>query len=75
MDQIERLENQAIDAAIKSDWEQAIAINSQILEHDKKNVQAILRIAYAHLQTGTYEHAKKYYHKALRAQPRNGVAH
>lgn len=75
MDQIERLENQAIDAAIKSDWEQAIAINSQILEYDKKNVQAILRMAYAYLQTGIYENAKKYYHKALRVQPKNSVAH
>lgn len=75
MDQIERLENQAIDAAIKSDWGQAIDLNSQILEHDKKNVQAILRIAYAYLQTADYENAKKYYHKALRAQPKNSVAH
>lgn len=75
MEQIEQLETQAIDAAIRSHWEPAIELNSKILDIDKKNVQAILRIAYAYLQTAQYELAKKYYHKALRAQPKNSVAH
>jgi len=75
MEQIERLETQAIDAAIRSDWGLAIELNTQILEIDKKSVHAFLRIAYAYLQTAAYEDAKKYYHKALRIQSKNSVAH
>ncbi len=72
---IEILETQAIDAAIRSDWKLAIELNEKILETNKKDVQALLRIAFSYLQAGSYEESKKYYHKALRLQPKNAVAH
>lgn len=74
MESIEHLETQSIDAAIKSDWENAIRLNNAIIKVDKHNEQAILRIAFAYLQTGKYELAKKFYHKALRQQPKLAVA-
>lgn len=74
MEEIELLEMHAIDAAIKSNWPIAIEINTKILEIDKKNVQAMLRLAFSYLQIGTYEESKKYYHKALRLQPKSAVA-
>ncbi len=74
MESIEHLENQAIDAAIKSDWETAIRLNNAIIKLDKHNSQAILRLAFAYLQTAQYELSKKFYHKALRQQPKLAVA-
>lgn len=75
MDEIDTLETQAIDAAIQANWTRATELNSKILDLDKKNVQALLRIAFSYLQTGDYVLSKKQYHKALRLQPKNSVAH
>ena len=75
MEEIEILETRAIDAAIKANWSVAIELNIRILAIDKKNVQAMLRIAFSYLQIGKYEDSKKYYHKALRLQPKSAVAH
>lgn len=74
MQDIERLETQSVDAAIRADWNSAIQINESILAIDHHNEQAILRLAYAYLQQGSYEKAKKAYHKALRKQPKLAVA-
>lgn len=75
MEEIEILEMYAIDAAIKANWPIAIELNIKILDIDKKNVQATLRIAFSYLQIGNYEESKKQYHKALRLQPKSTVAH
>jgi len=75
MEEIDTLETQSIDAAIQANWIRAIELNSKILELDRKNIQALLRIAFSYLQTGDYVLSKKYYHKALRLQPKNSVAH
>lgn len=75
MEEIDTLETQAIDAAIGANWTRAVDLNSQILELDRKNVQALLRLAFSYLQIGDYVQSKKQYHKALRLQPKSSVAH
>ena len=75
MEEIDTFETQAIDAAIQGNWIAAIELNTKILELDRKNLQALLRIAFSHLQTGNYTESKKQYHKALRLQPKSSVAH
>jgi len=75
MDEINALETKAIDAAIQAQWARAIELNTKILELDRKNTQAILRIAFSYLQTGAYTDSKKYYHKALKLAPKSSVAH
>lgn len=75
MEEINSLETQAIDAAIQAQWATAIELNSKILDLDRKNSQALLRIAFSYLQTGNYEQSKKYYHKALKLSPKSSVAH
>ena len=75
MDEINTLETQAIDAAIQARWAEAIELNTKILDLDRKNTQALLRIAFSYLQIGDYEQSKKYYHKALKIQPKSSVAH
>lgn len=74
MESIDHMETQAIDAAIKSDWETAIRLNNAIIKVDKHNSQAILRLAFAYLQTGKYDLSRKYYYKALKQQPKLAVA-
>ena len=69
MDKSLRLENKAIDAAIQSNWKEAVELNEQIIKADKKNVDAYLRIGFALLQSGKIQIAKKYYKKALILQP------
>ncbi len=71
MEDLQRLEQQAINAAIQTKWEEAIEINKKILKLDKKNVDTHLRIAFALLQANKTARAKKYYKAALKLQPGN----
>lgn len=74
MEDIEILEQRAIDAAINLKWDDAIMYNKQIIKIDKTNETAYLRLGFAHLQIKDLVNAKKYYHKALKIQPKNNVA-
>jgi len=73
MESIEILEQNAVDAAINFYWDDAINSNLKILKLDKKNLSAILRLAFAYLQLGKLSQAKKHYQKALKLQPTNMV--
>ncbi len=74
MDKTSQLERQAIEAAISSDWANAIKFNEQILKTDKKNPDTYLRLAFAYLQDGKINDARKYYKKALVILPGNRTA-
>ncbi len=74
MNELNELENYAIDAAIAHDWNKAIEINKEILAQDQKNISAYLRLGFAYLQKRDLEHAQKYYKKAVKIQPSNNVA-
>lgn len=74
MDDIEILEQQAIDSAINLQWDEAIGLNKQILKNDKDNVDACLRLGFAYLQLKDISEAQKYYTKSLKLRPKNQVA-
>lgn len=74
MEDIEILEQQAIDAAINLEWDSATELNKQILKIDKENVDACLRLGFAYLQLKNIEESRKYYNKSLRLRPKNQVA-
>lgn len=74
MTEIEIFEQKAINAAIAYKWSEAIKFNKKILVKEKKNLSALLRLAYAYLQTRELIKAKKIYHQALKIQPTNSVA-
>ena len=74
MDDIEILEQQAIDAAINLQWDQAVEFNKKILRVDKENVDSCLRLGFAFMRQKNFEEAKKYYTKSLRLRPKNQVA-
>ncbi|MBI4008890.1 tetratricopeptide repeat protein [Candidatus Roizmanbacteria bacterium] len=74
MNDIELLEQQAVDAAVNYNWQLAIEINKEILSLDKKNLAVFLRLGFAYLQLQKFDLAKKFYRKALKIQPNNNVA-
>ncbi len=74
MNDIELLEQQAIDAAINLQWKEALSLNTQIIKIDKKNEAAHLRMGFVYLQLKDILNAKKYYSKALKIQPKSSVA-
>lgn len=74
MNELEILEQQAIDAAINLDWKAAIDINKKIVKKDKHNFSAFLRLGFAYVQTHKLNLAKKAYKKVLKMQPNNQLA-
>lgn len=74
MDEIDLLEQQAVDAAMNQEWKEAVVLNEKILRMDDKNLAACLRLGFTHLRSKNNKEAKKYYQKALRIQPKNQVA-
>ena len=74
MDTIGFLEQQAIDAAIANNWEIATELNKQIIEQDKANIGAHLRLGFAYLQSNDIDNAAKAYKAALKIQPKNHLA-
>jgi len=71
MEEIIRMEKQAIDAAISLNWKEATELNKKIIRLDKKNLDAYLRLGFAYLQQARIKLAKKYYRQALKLQPNN----
>lgn len=74
MNEVDILEQQAIDAAVNLQWKNAVILNAKILKMDSKNLSGCLRLGFAYLQLKKIKEAKKYYQKALRVQPKNQVA-
>lgn len=71
---LEALEEQAVEAALASNWEKAIEINEKILLKDKENVPALLRLGFAATQKKDYTKAKEAYLAVKKIQPSNPIA-
>ncbi|MFN4212891.1 MAG: tetratricopeptide repeat protein [Microgenomates group bacterium] len=74
MEDINILEQKAIDAAINTSWKEAVVLNRKIIRLDKKNIDAYLRLGFAYLQLKNFDEAKKCYQKILKFQPSNQTA-
>lgn len=68
------LSKKAIDAALKADWNEAISINSEILEKNPENLDAKVRLGRAYIQTRKFDKAKKIFKDVLKIDPINAVA-
>jgi len=64
----------AIKHSLSGNWEQAIKYNSQILDTDPDNVDALNRLARAYLETGHKNKAIKTTKKVLKLDPLNKIA-
>lgn len=68
------LEDQAIDSALKCNWEQAIKINKKILIDEVDDIEALNRLARAYYETGNIKNAKKTTSHVLEIEPSNKIA-
>jgi Flp pilus assembly protein TadD, contains TPR repeats len=73
MENVKKLENQAIEAAFNNNWKEAINLNKEILKIDKNNLDAILRLGFAYFQNQEFKKAKTIYQEGLKIQPNNPV--
>lgn len=64
----------AIKAAYNQNWNEAVEVNSQIINQDERNLDAYLRLGLAYLQLQDYNKAKKAYTKVLELDPINKIA-
>lgn len=71
---LRQLAQKAIFAALRSDWDEAVRINRQILELDSSDVSALNRLAKAYFELGRVEEAKRIAQNTLRIDPVNQIA-
>jgi tetratricopeptide (TPR) repeat protein len=64
----------ASQAALSSNWQEAVKINEKILKTNKDNVEALNRLARAMVCTGELARAQKLYKKVLEIDPYNIIA-
>lgn len=74
MNNLDLLEEQAINAAVNHQWDLALRLNKEIIEADSENLGAHLRLGFAALQKNDLVQAKTSYKKILRLQPSNRIA-
>jgi tetratricopeptide (TPR) repeat protein len=66
--------NQAIQATLSGDWENAVALNQQLLADTPNDVEALNRMALAYTVLGKTKSAKTSYEKVLEIDPLNSIA-
>lgn len=74
MDEIDIIEQNAVDAAMSLQWEEAIILNKKIIKVDPQSLSAQLRLGYAYMQLHKIPLAKQCYKKALKIQSKNSIA-
>jgi len=70
----QRLSKEAIDLALQGKWEEAEAINRDIIEKFPSDVAAYNRLGRALTELGDFDGAKEAYLKALELAPENAIA-
>lgn len=68
------LKDQAIKLALGNNWEDAIAVNKEILTATPKDIDAMNRLAYAYMQSGKFEDAKNMYTSVIDVDRTNPIA-
>jgi tetratricopeptide (TPR) repeat protein len=70
----QRLSKEAIDLALQGNWEEAEAVNRNIIERFSSDVEAYNRLGRALTELGDFDRAKEAYFKALELAPENAIA-
>ena len=70
----QRLTKEAIDLALQGRWEEAEAVNRDIIEKFPTDVEAYNRIGRALIELGDFDRAKEAYFNALALAPENAIA-
>jgi tetratricopeptide (TPR) repeat protein len=70
----QQLSKEAIDLALQGSWEEAEAVNRDIIEKFPTDVEAYNRLGRALTELGDFDRAKKAYFKTLKLAPENAIA-
>jgi hypothetical protein len=70
----QRLSKEAIDLALQGRWEEAEAVNRDIIEKFPTDVEGYNRVGRALTELGDFDRAKEAYFKALELAPENAIA-
>ncbi|MBL7158891.1 hypothetical protein ISS85_00235 [Candidatus Microgenomates bacterium] len=70
----EKLQQQAINAALLSDWKKAVELNQKILEKLPEEIDTINRLGYAFIKLGKIKQARYYFRKTLSIDRFNPMA-
>lgn len=73
-DSISDLQQQAITAALSSQWEEALRLNQLIIDNNPKNTEALNRLGRAYFELGQMNEAQKYFEKTLEQDSYNQIA-
>lgn len=68
------LHKMAIDAALSSNWQQAIDLNLEILKEEPKSVEALNRLGRSYFEVGKLSEAKESFDESLANDPYNQIA-
>ncbi len=71
---VRALADQAVAAALESDWTRASDLNAKILETAPDDIEARNRMGRALLEQGKLEEAKASFAEVLKAEPYNSIA-
>lgn len=64
----------AVQAALATDWNEAIRLNRKILKENARDIETLNRLAYALMESGDLDEARKLYQKVLRFDHANPIA-
>jgi hypothetical protein len=64
----------AIDLAMEGRWQEAVAINKEIIENSPDDVDTYNRLGRAYMELGNYEQARESYSRAVKLDPYNAIA-
>lgn len=67
-------EDAAIREALQQHWDEAVALNKDILKENPHHIEALNRIGYAFFQMGKFKDAKLYFDKVLKLDTYNRIA-
>lgn len=68
------LAQDAINAALSGNWEQALLVNQEILKDNKNDIDALNRSARAHAELGDIQKAREIVKQVLSIDPFNSIA-
>ena len=73
-DLLNNLSQQAIEAAIKGNWQYAVDINSKILDKSPENTETLNRLGKAYMELGLIVKSIKTFQTCLQISPNNTIA-
>ena len=65
---------EAIDLAMQGKWQEAVAVNKEILESFPGDVDSCNRLGRAYMELGDYAHSREAYSRAVELDPFNAIA-